>query len=94
MVDHVLGEAADAVAAHLGDRAVGVVVRHVEVGVRDRSAGAHEDHAVGADAEVPVAEPLDGLGAHVEFAVEVLEDHEVVAQAVHLGEGEVPRSTP
>ena len=87
MVDDVLREAADAVAAHLGGGAVGVVVQHEEVGVRRRR-GAHEDQPVSADAEVAVAEPLDGLGGEVELLGEVVDDDEVVAEAVHLRECE------
>ena len=45
-----------------------------------------EDEPVGADAEVAVAEPLDGLGRESSSLGEVLDHDEVVAESVHLGE--------
>ena len=48
------GEAAHAVAAHLGDAAVGVVEHHLRVGTVD--AGLDHDQPVGTDAAVTVAE--------------------------------------
>mmetsp|Transcript_14219 Transcript_14219/g.34215 ORF Transcript_14219/g.34215 Transcript_14219/m.34215 type:complete len:299 (-) Transcript_14219:246-1142(-) len=55
-VGHEVGEAADAVAAHLRLGAVGVVHAHgVVLAVAHQSRGHREDHAVGADAKVAVA---------------------------------------
>ena len=57
-------------------------------------AGLDEDEPVGADAEVAVAQPLDRLGREVELLLHVLDDDEVVAQAVHLRELELHDVTP
>ncbi len=62
-----------------------------QVGVRV-GGGPDEDQAVGADAEVAVAEPLDGLGSEVELLGAVVDDDEVVAEAVHLRESSSTRT--
>lgn len=77
------GYAAEAVAAHLGTGAVGVEDDHL--GVFGGVWGDEED-AVGADAEVAVADGLnelrgEGLGG-------ALDEDEVVAESVVLGEGD------
>ena len=86
-------EHAGAVAAHLGERAVGVAVVHEELGdggellEPGHVLGAHDaQDAVAADAHVPVAEPAHLLGREVEVAVDVGDDDEVVAGAVALDE--------
>jgi hypothetical protein len=79
-----LGDAADAVAAHLRLAAVGVEHAHLRVG--DLGA-ADEDEAVAADAEVAVAHGarqgrrVGGFGL-----VEAIDVDVVVAEAVHLHE--------
>ncbi len=83
-VDHVLGEATDSVAAHLGGRAVGVVVGHEVVG--RTGSRTDEDESVGPDPEVTVTDPRDGIGREVEFSIEILDHDEVVAEPVHLRE--------
>ena len=89
------GEDAGAVAAHLGERAVGVAVVHEPLGlgrerphgVVGRETGAHDaDHPVGADARVPVGEPLHLGGGELERPLEVGHEDEVVLGAVALGE--------
>ena len=85
VVHEVLHEAADAVAAHLGGGAVGVVVEHEVVRPRDRR-GPDEDQPVGPDTEVAVADPGHRFRGEVELLGEVVDDHEVVAKSVHLGE--------
>ncbi len=81
-----LGQAADAVAAHLGPAAVGVVQHHAHVGPTCRSGDA-DDEPVGADAPPPVAEAPGhvaerGLGQRL-----VVEQHEeVVAETMVLGQ--------
>ena len=87
----VRGEAADPVAAHLGLGAVRVVDRHAEV-VR-RVAGHDEDDAVRAHAEVAVAEPLRLRRRRLRRrGVAVVDEQEVVAQALVLGELERGRA--
>ena len=84
VVVDVLGDAADAVAAHLAFGAVGVEHAHAGVGP---FGGGDQDQAVGADAEVAVA---DGAGEGGQVAggglVEEVDVDVVVAEAVHLGE--------
>ena len=80
-LDGVLGEAADAVAAHLALRAVGVEHHHLEVshvGVGD------ENQPIAADAEMPVAHLARKLGP-VMLPVAGVNVYVVVARAFHLG---------
>ena len=82
-LDEVFGETAEAVAAHLAVGAVGVDDRHARgggLGVLD------EQDAVGADPEVPVADPR-GSGGPVELQAigqrtARVDQHEVVACAL------------
>src|SRR5215218_4835021 len=82
-VAQVLADHPDAVAAHLGQGAVGVAVVHEERGL---GAGGDADHAVGADPEVAVADRPGQLGSDVIAVGQVLHDHEVVARPVRLDE--------
>ena len=85
-VDQVAGEQPGAVAAHLRQRAVGVAVVHDEA---RRAAGRRRgdpDHAVGAEAGVPVAERADLGRGQLECAVGVGQQDEVVLGAVALDE--------
>ena len=87
-IDEVLGEAAYAVAAHLGQGAVGVDVVHVAVSLF-RGCRPHKDDAVGADAEVAVAQIRHlGIG-QLESAVSIVNEDEIVAETVHFGEGQL-----
>jgi hypothetical protein len=85
--------APDAVAAHLGDGAVGVRVVHEErriVGV-----GAHHpDHAVGADPRAAIAQGCDRRRVERTLVVQVDEHHEIVAGTLVLGELEVLAHAP
>ncbi len=97
-VHQVAGEDADAVAAHLGDAAVGVAVVHEPLGLVGQVHGGrigggahHPQHPVAADARPPVAERGDGLRADGQQPVVVGEDDEVVLGAVPLEEGETGR---
>ena len=82
-VGDMLRQTPDAVAAHLGNFAVRVVVVHEEVGV----ARAHDaDQAVGADPEVAVAHRGDERRVRSQRVVEILEQHEVVPRSVRLHE--------
>src|SRR4029453_6043531 len=82
-VAQVLADDPDPVAAHLGQRAVGVAVVHEE---RGGGAGGDADQAVRPDAEVAVAHRPDQLGGDPVAVGQVLDDHEVVAGAVPLDE--------
>ncbi|OEI67234.1 hypothetical protein Cus16_3135 [Curtobacterium sp. ER1/6] len=97
------GEDADAVAAHLGDRAVGVVVVH-EPGrggldgderapLRDRVGAHRADDPVGADAEAPVGDGADALRGQVDRGVGVGEQDEVVARPLALREVQLGHGT-
>ena len=82
-VDRRLGQAADAVAAHLGLAAVGVAQLHGEVAAV--ATGPHPDDAVGPDAA-----PAVGQQAHLghrepDGVVGVEHDQEVVARPLVLG---------
>src|SRR5262249_40279617 len=92
MVVEELGDTADAVAAHLGLAAVGVVHAHARVGLLGR---ADENEPVGADAEMPVADDAAQrgrvLGRRLADAIHV---DVVVARAVHLGESHDWHSEP
>jgi len=89
---------ADAVAAHLGDRAVRVVVVHEPLGavvLRERLGALRQvrradgaDHTVAADPEVPVADRRDLLRSERQATVGVGIEHEVVAGPLTLGEVE------
>ena len=95
-VGEISREDAGAVAAHLGDRPVGVAVVHEPLGAGCRGIRALDDRrraddpqqSVGADAEVTVAQHRDLRVGQVEFAVGIGHHHEVVAGAVALGERE------
>ena len=79
-------QAADAVAAHLGASAVGVVEHHRAVGaVVDRAASRMQ--AVGADAAVAVAERGDAASSTGRSVAEPWHE-EVVAGGVELGEAD------
>src|SRR5690606_13245000 len=84
--DDGLGEAADAVATHLGPAAVGVVEHHPH----ERTADAGRDEQpVGADPAAPVAHLPRQLGeACVAVDGRVDGDEEVVAEAVVLGQAQ------
>ena len=98
VLDEETAEDADAVAAHLGRAAVGVVVVHEPLGGRilgqRRGSGVElrrphrADHPIGAHAEVAVGDAGEGIGIQLDLAVGVGEQHEVVAGAVTLGEVE------
>ncbi len=88
------GGAAPAVAAHLGLGAVGVVKTPAEIGL---IRGLDEDQAVGPDAHLAVADPpgQPGLFRLRDKPRPVVDEHEVVAPAVHLVKRECCRlSTP
>ena len=74
------GDAPQPVAAHLGGGTVGVPVAHPDPAV---SPGGHLEDSVGADAVAPVAPGLHLLGGDLAGP---FDDHEVVAQPVHLHE--------
>src|SRR5262249_52394545 len=99
LVVQVLGEHADAVAAHLRERTVGVAVVHEPFGERGldrldrrmRLTGRSPDdaqNAVAADPRAAVAERPYPVGRQVavDRPVMVREEHEVVLRAVSLGE--------
>ena len=77
------GGAAAAVAAHLGLGAVGVVKAPAEIRL---SRAFEEDQPVGPDAHLAVADPpgQPGLPGLRDNARPVVDEHEVVAPAVHL----------
>ena len=83
----ILGEAADAVAAHLRFGAVRVEHPHPK---RRGLARQDQDHAVRADAELAVAQErrpaLRLLGQRLAFFAQAVDHDEVVADAVHFGE--------
>ena len=84
VVVDVLGDAADAVAAHFGLGAVGVEHPHLGVGAVD---GADQDQAVGADAEVAIGDRAgEGRGVGGNRLAEAIDVDVVVAGAVHFGE--------
>ncbi|SKZ87965.1 Uncharacterised protein [Mycobacteroides abscessus subsp. abscessus] len=96
----VVGEDADAVAAHLGDGAVSVSIVHEPVvgvdavGQFVEDAGAHEghrprdaQHAVGPDTALAIADRRHEVGREVEFDRRVGEHDEVVLGAVPLHVG-------
>ncbi|RPK82350.1 hypothetical protein EES45_09210 [Streptomyces sp. ADI97-07] len=92
----VAGEDAHPVAAHLGDRTVGVAVVHEPLGLlghvrRLGVRGGPDDvqQTVAADARPSVAQPCDDGGRQVEGVVRVGNDHEVVLGAVALEEGDL-----
>ena len=86
----------DAVAAHLGLRPVGIAVVHEPLGTGCRGIrplidrrGPHDaEDAVRADAEPAIAQRRDLVVREIEGAIGVGEDHEVVARAMALREGE------
>ena len=83
VVDEVLGEDPEPVAALLGLAAVGVVDLQPEVAPVRRDV---EEHAVGADPEVPVADEADDGLEVAPGQVVPLDDDVVVAETVALDE--------
>ena len=82
-VDGRLGEATDAVAAHLGLAAVGVVQLHGQVAAT--TTGSDPDDAVGPDAAVPIGQEAYLGHREPDGVVGVQHDQEVVARALVLG---------
>ena len=101
-----VAEHADAVAAHLGDRAIGVVVIHEPVvgihtlrqsvqhpGTDQDAGGGDTDHPVRADTAVPVGQGLDAFGGQLQVCAWIRDDHEVVAGAVALDDVDLNHAT-
>src|SRR5262249_32017629 len=84
-VEHELGDAADAVAAHLGAAAVRVVHLHA-AGALGPVAGADDDEAVRAHAAVAVGEAPGGARGLGDLLPRAIDVDVVVAEPVHLGE--------
>jgi hypothetical protein len=78
-----LGRAAEAIAAHLGDRAVGVVDGQAQIG---RCRGEEDQHPVGPHTAATVAERADQVRIDVSAPAATVEEDEVIAQAVVLVE--------
>ena len=77
--------AAGAVAAELGRLPVGVPVAHREIQL---GVGLDEQHAIGAHAAPPIAEPAHERSRLVlEERLAVVDHHEIVRGAMHLEEG-------
>ncbi len=77
-------EAAGAVAAHFRFAAVGIVVAHAEIGaVRGTF---QEEHAVGPDPAMAIADARDLFAGQLEVAHPIVEQDEIVAGAVHFRE--------
>lgn len=74
--------------AHLGQGAVGVDVVHVAVSLF-RESRPHEDDAVGADAEVAVAQIRHLLVGQIKSAVAIVDEDEIVPETVQFGEGQL-----
>ena len=82
-----------AVAAHLGEAAIGIAVVHEELGRLDAGHGLVEmlgaddsKHSVGADPGMTIAQEAHLLGCDAAGTVEIGEHHEVVAGAMALDE--------
>jgi len=80
---HELDEAARAVAALLDLAAVGVEDAVAEVGA---PGGLHDEDLVAADTAIPICKEAQLLFLQGEFPFREVENHEIVARAVHLGE--------
>ena len=90
---HEAHEAARAVAALFDLAAVGVedAVAEIDVGARG---GLDHQQLVAADAEVAVGDRLHARRAQVDRRAGGVDDDEVVAEAVHLGEAQFHRFLP
>ncbi|MNO46854.1 hypothetical protein D3C76_371460 [compost metagenome] len=90
LVQHEAGEAARTVAAllHLGAVGVEDAVAEIEVGVARRL---DDQQLVEADAGVAVAPHLYVARLDMGVLADQVEDHEVIAQAMHLGEAQQHR---
>src|SRR5690606_10892933 len=86
-IPHELGETAGAVAAlgHLAAVAVVDAVVEIHVGGGGRL---HHQYLIAADAEVAVGEAAGEVRCHRQFLGDGVDDHEVIAEAVHLGEAQ------
>jgi len=84
---HEAGETAGAVAAHGHLRTIGVEDAVTETGARI-AARLHQQELVAADAEMAIAEETDALGVEVDVLTHGVDDDEIVAQAMHLGESQ------
>ena len=85
-LDRGLGQAPDAVPAHLGDAPVGVAELHGQIG--PALVAMDPDDPVGAEPEPPVAQGPDELRLERRGAVDVHQHQEVVAGPVVLGQVE------
>ncbi|MNI21892.1 hypothetical protein D3C73_754340 [compost metagenome] len=93
LVEHEAREATCAVAALFNLGAVGVENPIAEIHVR--VARCFDDQQlVETDAGVPVAPLLGMLGQNVRVLADQVEDHEIIAQAVHLGKTQQHGFTP
>ncbi|PRD25208.1 UNVERIFIED_CONTAM: ammonium transporter [Trichonephila clavipes] len=87
LVQHEAGEAARTVAALLHLGAVGVEDAVAEIDVR-MARRLDDQQLVETDAGVAIAPLLGMLGLHVGVLADQVEDHEVIAQTVHLGKAQ------
>lgn len=93
LVQHKTGEATRAIAALLHFRAIGVEDPVTEIHLR--VARCFDDQQlVEADTGVSVTPLFGVLGQNVRVLADQVEDHEVVAQAVHLGKTQQHGVTP
>src|SRR6185503_20735906 len=82
------GEAAHTIAALLDLAAVGVEIAVARVGAV-RALAHHEQQLVEPDAATPVGPTPDQVAVGGRPTRRPFDDHEVVAEAIHLGEGEL-----
>src|SRR6266508_2662875 len=82
VVVHILGQATNAVAAHLRLTAVGVEHAHAEIGL---GRGKNQNQAIGADAKMSVTDRPRHLCRMVDLLLEAIHIDVVIPYAVHFG---------
>jgi hypothetical protein len=80
------GHGVPLIATDAGLAAIGIIIAKAEVGLG--LSGLHRQQAIGPDAAMAIAEKVDLRPREREALVAVVDDDEVVARAVHLGEGD------
>ena len=82
-VDEELRETTHAVAAHLSLGAIGIVVIHV-CGTLWPWGGLDDDHAIGSDAKMPIANCRDLVWSESNLVIQILNHDKVIAKAIEL----------
>jgi hypothetical protein len=82
---HKPGKAARTVAAHFTGATVAVVELPRPIGLRGACRN-EQDDAIGSDSAMSIANAHDLIAAELDLSSPVINEHEVISSAIHLGE--------